>query len=179
MSRGIARVSLRAEDAGGNSQGWLWGAVFPGVTVEAASSVLIEKVRKEVTDDTGQYGIHGAQPGSYVITYTLSGLHLPWRRRTVSVTSEHNANQHRHAHRQSCRDDYRNRRESHHGRLERPPPVGVSSDIIDTVPSHGAYGALLTAVPGIQVGVGNGGAMTTPFMTFFTANGGRAKSRAP
>ena len=33
------------------------GAVLPGVTVEAASPVLIEKVRTAVTDGTGQYRI--------------------------------------------------------------------------------------------------------------------------
>ena len=31
------------------------GGVLPGVTVEAASPVLIEKVRSVVTDDTGQF----------------------------------------------------------------------------------------------------------------------------
>jgi hypothetical protein len=33
------------------------GAVLPGVTVEAASPVLIEKTRSAVTDGTGQYRI--------------------------------------------------------------------------------------------------------------------------
>ena len=33
------------------------GAVLPGVTVEAASPALIEKVRTVVTDGTGQYKI--------------------------------------------------------------------------------------------------------------------------
>ena len=33
------------------------GAVLPGVTVEAASPALIEKVRSVVTDGTGQYRI--------------------------------------------------------------------------------------------------------------------------
>ena len=33
------------------------GAVLPGVTVEAASPVLIEKLRSVTTDDTGQYQI--------------------------------------------------------------------------------------------------------------------------
>ena len=31
------------------------GGVLPGVTVEAASPVLIEKVRSAVTSDSGQY----------------------------------------------------------------------------------------------------------------------------
>ena len=34
------------------------GAVLPGVTVEAASPALIEKVRSVVTDGTGQYRDH-------------------------------------------------------------------------------------------------------------------------
>src|SRR5262245_15806909 len=33
------------------------GAVLPGVTVEASSPVLIEKVRSVITDGTGQYRI--------------------------------------------------------------------------------------------------------------------------
>ena len=33
------------------------GAVLPGVTVEAASPVLIEKVRSATSDGTGQYRI--------------------------------------------------------------------------------------------------------------------------
>ena len=33
------------------------GAVMPGVTVEAASEVLIEKVRTAVSDDQGRYAI--------------------------------------------------------------------------------------------------------------------------
>ena len=50
------------------------GAVLPGVTVEAASSVLIEKVRSVVTDDTGQYRIVDLRPGTYVVTFTLPGF---------------------------------------------------------------------------------------------------------
>jgi hypothetical protein len=37
--------------------------VLPGVTVEAASPALIEKVRVAVTDDTGQYRIIDLRPG--------------------------------------------------------------------------------------------------------------------
>ena len=50
------------------------GGVLPGVTVEAASSVLIEKVRSVVTDDTGQYRIVDLRPGTYVVTFTLPGF---------------------------------------------------------------------------------------------------------
>jgi hypothetical protein len=50
------------------------GAVLPGVTVEAASPALIEKVRSVVTDGTGQYQIVSLVPGTYTVTYTLPGF---------------------------------------------------------------------------------------------------------
>ncbi len=50
------------------------GAVLPGVTVEAASPALIEKVRTAVTDGTGQYAIENLRPGIYVVTFTLPGF---------------------------------------------------------------------------------------------------------
>jgi hypothetical protein len=50
------------------------GAVMPGVTVEAASPVLIEKVRTVVTDDNGQYRIIDLLPGVYSVTFTLAGF---------------------------------------------------------------------------------------------------------
>lgn len=45
------------------------GAVLPGVTVEASSSALIEKVRNAVTDGSGQYRIADLPPGIYSVTY--------------------------------------------------------------------------------------------------------------
>jgi hypothetical protein len=39
------------------------GAVLPGVTVEAASPVLIEKTRTVVTDGSGNYRIEDLRPG--------------------------------------------------------------------------------------------------------------------
>ena len=50
------------------------GLVLPGVTVEAASPVLIEKVRSVVTDDTGQYRILELRPGTYQVTFSLPGF---------------------------------------------------------------------------------------------------------
>ena len=44
------------------------GAVLPGVTVEASSPVLIEKVRSVTTDGTGQYNIVALPPGAYTLT---------------------------------------------------------------------------------------------------------------
>jgi hypothetical protein len=50
------------------------GAVLPGVTVEAASPALIEKVRSVVTDGAGQFKIVDLRPGSYSVTFTLPGF---------------------------------------------------------------------------------------------------------
>src|SRR5215510_6664619 len=50
------------------------GAVLPGVTVEAASPVLLEKVRTAVSDGTGQYRILDLTPGTYTVTYSLAGF---------------------------------------------------------------------------------------------------------
>ena len=50
------------------------GAVLPGVTVEAASPVLIEKVRTVVTDGNGRYQMTELRPGAYTVTFTLAGF---------------------------------------------------------------------------------------------------------
>src|ERR1041384_8175955 len=50
------------------------GAVLPGVTVEATSPVLIEKMRAAVTDGSGQYRIVDLRPGTYDVAFTLPGF---------------------------------------------------------------------------------------------------------
>ena len=50
------------------------GAVLPGVTVEASSPALIEKVRTVVSNGVGQYSIEDLRPGTYTVTFSLSGF---------------------------------------------------------------------------------------------------------
>src|SRR5262245_37323557 len=50
------------------------GGVIPGVTVEAASPALIEKVRSAVTDAAGLYRIVDLRPGTYSLTFSLPGF---------------------------------------------------------------------------------------------------------
>ena len=50
------------------------GGVLPGVTVEAASPALIERVRTTVTGSAGRYQITNLRPGTYVLTFTLPGF---------------------------------------------------------------------------------------------------------
>ena len=61
------------------------GAVLPGVTVEASSPALIEKVRSAVSDGTGQYQIINLAPGAYAVTFTLPGFNVV-RREGVELT---------------------------------------------------------------------------------------------
>src|SRR3954463_9114064 len=50
------------------------GAVLPGVTVEASSPALIEKTRSAITDGSGQFQIVDLRPGTYGVTFTLTGF---------------------------------------------------------------------------------------------------------
>jgi len=61
------------------------GGVLPGVTVETTSPALIEKSRTVVTDGSGQYRFEALRPGSYAVTFTLSGFSTV-RREGVELT---------------------------------------------------------------------------------------------
>ena len=47
---------------------------MPGVLVEASSPALIEKTRSVVTDSAGQYKIIDLRPGTYEVSFTLTGF---------------------------------------------------------------------------------------------------------
>ena len=66
------------------------GAVLPGVTVEAASPALIEKVRVAVTDGQGVYRIVDLRPGPYTVTFTLTGFNT-FRRTGIELRAEFTA----------------------------------------------------------------------------------------
>src|SRR5437016_6179470 len=67
------------------------GAVLPGVTVEAASPVLIEKSRTVVSDDQGNYKIVDLRPGVYTISFSLTGFSTV-KREGVEVSAGFTAN---------------------------------------------------------------------------------------
>ncbi|HXD75485.1 MAG TPA: TonB-dependent receptor, partial [Vicinamibacterales bacterium] len=144
------------------------GAVLPGVTVEASSPALIEKTKAAVTDGTGQYRIIDLRPGTYSLTFTLTGFNTVKRegieltgtavvtipaelkvggvQETITVTGE-----------TPVVDVQSAKRE-----------VVMSSETLNTLPVTRAAGALLNAVPGLQVDT-NGTALA-PTMTFFNAH---------
>ncbi len=66
------------------------GAVLPGVTVEAASDALIERVRSVTTDGAGIYRIIDLRPGTYVVSFTLPGFQVV-RRDGIVLAAEFTA----------------------------------------------------------------------------------------
>jgi hypothetical protein len=85
----IAPGRARAQISTGNIAGTVkdaTGAVLPGVTVEASSPALIERVRSVVTDATGQYKIVELQPGTYAVTFGLQGFNT-LKREGIQLTS--------------------------------------------------------------------------------------------
>ncbi|MBI4521405.1 MAG: TonB-dependent receptor [Gemmatimonadetes bacterium] len=151
-------------------------AVLPGVTVEAASRALIQKVRTVVSDGTGQYRITDLPPGTYVVTFSLQGfttvrrdglpvsgsgvitvnvdLRIGELQETITVSGE-----------ASVVDTQSVRRE-----------VVLNADTLNSLPATRGYGSALAAVPSLNIGgVAGAGATTaptTPQMMFFTAHGG-------
>jgi hypothetical protein len=67
------------------------GAVLPGVTVEASSPALIEKVRSVVSDGQGNYKILELRPGTYSVTFTLTGFST-FKREGLELTTGVTAN---------------------------------------------------------------------------------------
>lgn len=81
-AQGQASISGIVKDAS--------GAVLPGVTVEASSPALIEKARTVVTDGAGVYTIVDLRPGTYTVTFTLTGFSTI-RREGIELSGAFNA----------------------------------------------------------------------------------------
>ena len=98
------------------------GAVLPGVTVEASSPALIEKVRATATDENGQYRVIDLRPGTYTVTFTLTGFSTIVRDGIVLETEFHGADQRRDADRRGCREHHRHRRDAGGRRADQLAP---------------------------------------------------------
>src|SRR2546428_3878623 len=73
MSLGIASVVSGQSGIAGDVKDTS-GASLPGVTVEASSPALIEKLRTAVTDERGAYRLVDLRPGVYTVVFTLPGF---------------------------------------------------------------------------------------------------------
>ncbi len=152
------------------------GAVMPGVTVDASSPALIEKVRSAVTDGNGQYQIPNLPPGAYKITFSLPGFSTVVRdglnlsgagvttinaelkvgslEESITVTGE------------APVVDVQSARQT----------TVINGDVVRALPASRSYGNYLAAVPAIQATGFNTGVSTSN--NFFTARGGRSNEGA-
>jgi len=128
------------------------GLPLPGVTVEAASPVLIEKTRTSVTDDQGLYRIIDLRPGTYTVTFTLTGFSTV-KREALELTSNFTV---------TVNADMRV------GGIEETITVSgltpvvdvqnvvqqhvVTRDELDTLPSAKSIQSMGALIPGMQVG---------------------------
>ena len=151
------------------------GAVLPGVTVEAASPSLIEKLRTAVTDSGGQYRIVDLRAGQYVVTFTLPGFSVV-KRDGITLEGSFTA---------TVNADLRV------GAIEETvtvtgetPIVDVQSvrrqtvldnEIISAIPSSRSYNNLIQLIPNsVQQGGAPTDAQVVPGMVVFGGFGGRS-----
>jgi len=147
------------------------GAVLPGVIVEASSSALIEKSRTATTDGTGQYRIVDLPPGSYALTFTLSGFSTV-KRDNVDVSGAGVI---------TINADLKVGAVSETITVSGETPVVdvqsatrqevLTNDVVKSLPVTRSYDSLLTTVPSVT-----GGSLDvtlTPTMRIFTSHGGR------
>jgi hypothetical protein len=150
------------------------GGSLPGVTVEASSPALIEKVRTAVTDDRGVYRIVNLPPGTYTVTFALAGFNQV-RRDGIELTGSFNAP-----------IDV----EMSVGGLQETVTVTGASPIVDVqsvrrqttisnevltaIPTARSWAATALLIPGIiTTGGGPTDVQVTPQMTVFGGAGGR------
>jgi len=150
------------------------GAAMPGVTVEASSPALIEKVRTTVTDERGLFRIVNLPPGTYIVTFALQGFNQVRREgielsgaftaqidaelkvggitETITVTGA-----------SPIVDTQSIRRQT-----------TISSDVLTSIPTARSWAATALLIPGIvTIGGSPADVQVSPQMTVFGGAGGR------
>ena len=150
------------------------GAVLPGVTVEAASPALIEKVKSSVTDGSGQFRIVDLRPGTYTVTFALTGFNTV-RREDFVVPGDFVATLNAELKVGSLEETVTVSGES--------PVVDVQTtrqqrtldrDLLSSVPTARGYAAVMLLIPSMTIsGGGNANVQLSPGMIVFGGRGGR------
>jgi hypothetical protein len=150
------------------------GAVLPGVTVEAASPVLIEKSRSAVTDGSGQYRIVDLPSGTYTVTFTLAGF-TTVKREGVELSGSFNA---------AINADLKVGSVSETVTVTGETPIVdvqsisrqtvVQGDVIKDLPAARSYAGIMMLIPATTpAGGGNLDVQVSPGMLVFGGAGGR------
>jgi hypothetical protein len=150
------------------------GAVLPGVTVEVASPVLIEKTRSAVTDGTGQYRIINLLPGTYTVTFTLTGFSTI-KREDIELSGSFTA---------TINADLKVGGVAETITVSGETPIvdtqsirrqtTISNELMTAIPTARSWAATALLIPGIvTIGGGPTDVQVTPQMTVFGGAGGR------
>jgi hypothetical protein len=151
------------------------GAVLPGVTVEASSHVLIEKVRTATTDGTGRYLLVDLRPGPYRLTFSLQGFTTVIREdvevsgnQTISINAEMRVG--------GVQETITVTGETPVVDVQSTRRIAtIDGDVVAQIPVARGYGNILATVPGIQIaGAGGTTSATGVAPSFFTSNGGNS-----
>src|ERR1051325_1001097 len=127
-------------------------ALLPGVTVEAASPALIEKVRPAVTDGSGQDRIENLRPGTYSVTFTLPGF-TPVRREGVELTGSGTATVNAELRVGTVQETVVVTGETPIVDVQSAQRQTVlSNEVINAIPTAGSYNSLLVLVPALLGG---------------------------
>src|SRR5262245_4324540 len=146
------------------------GAVLPGVTVEAASPALIEKVRSAATDGTGQFRVEDLRPGTYTVTFVLQGF-TTFKREGIELTGSFTATVNAELKVGSLAETITVTGETpvvdvQSARRE----VTLSSDALRAIPSVRSYNAMVVVVPGVVTNLND--TVTGTATTQFPIHGG-------
>jgi len=147
------------------------GGVLPGVSVEAASPALIEKVRAAVTDGTGQYRIEDLRPGIYTLTVSLTGFST-YKREGIEMSGTFTA---------TINADLKVGSLSETITVSGETPVvdvqsasreiTLSTDVVKSIPTVRSYNGIVVIVPGVVTNLND--TVTGTATTQFPIHGGR------
>jgi hypothetical protein len=147
------------------------GAVLPGVSVDATSPALIEKVRTAVTDGSGQYRIEDLRPGTYTVTLSLQGFSA-FRREGIELTGSFTATI-------NAELKVGNLAETVTVTGETPVvdvqsarrQLTLNNDVLKAIPTVRNYNAVVILVPGVVTNLND--TVTGTTTTQFPIHGGR------
>jgi hypothetical protein len=147
------------------------GAVLPGVTVEAASNVLIERVRTALTDGTGQYRLTELPPGSYNVTFSLAGFNTVQRQEVavsgvgvITINAELRVGTLQETVTVTGETPIVDVQSARRGQV-------LSDEVVKTLPATRGYNAIVFLVPSVTGGSNQIDLM--PAMRIFYSHGGR------
>jgi len=149
------------------------GAVLPGVVVEVSSPVLIEKTRSVVTNGVGQYSIESLRPGTYTVTFTLTGFSVV-KREGIELSGSFIA---------TVNADMKVGGVAETVTVSGESPIVdvtsartqevISGETVSSIPTSRQYGGLIALVPAINVQGNDVGGAQGGIFNVFQVHGGR------